>query len=197
MNFEQFLNSLLKIASYKYEIIDKKDIKKAVQKIIYDNLYPLYYAITNSNDNAFNNNDLNLIHTSNDFNMITINKKFENILYSDLFKEILVQVVPVLFDLYRTSFTNETSISDDLNYIKNTSLKSYFTLAKNLEIIPQLLSKSTCYQIYKYEINNTNADESIKNNQNFFFEICQKIDFKGYTEISDIMTTDPKTVAFD
>ena len=28
-------------------------------------------------------------------------------------------------------------------------------------------------------------------------DICQKIDFKGYTEISDIMTTDPKTVAFD
>jgi hypothetical protein len=177
MNFDQFLNSLLKIAAYKYEIIDKKDIKKAVQKIIYDNLYPLYYAITNSSDNALNNNDLNLNHTNNDFNMIVINKKFENILYSDLFKEILVQVIPVLFDLYRTSFTNETSISDDLEYIKNTSLKNYFTLVKNLEIIPQLLSKSTCYQIYKYEINNSNADESINNNQHFYFEICQKIDF--------------------
>ena len=177
MNFDQFLNSLLKIASYKYEIIDKKDIKKAVQKIIYDNLYPLYYAITNSSDNEFNNNDLNLYLTNNDFNMTVINKKFENILYSDLFKEILIQVIPVLFDLYRTSFSNEISVSDDLNYIKNTSLKSYFTLAKNLEIIPQLLSKSTCYQIYKYEINSTNADESIKNNQNFYFEICQKIDF--------------------
>ena len=176
MNFDQFLNSLLKIASYKYEIIDKKDIKKAVQKIIYDNLYPLYYAITNTSDNALDN-DLNLNHTNTDFNMTFINKKFENILYSDLFKEILVQVIPVLFDLYRTSFTNETSISDDLNYIKNTSLKNYFTLIKNLEIIPQLLSKSTCYQIYKYEINNSNADESIKNNQNFYFEICQKIDF--------------------
>ena len=115
--------------------------------------------------------------TNTDFSLTFTNKKFENILYTDLFKEILIQVVPSLFDIYRTFFTNETSILDDLNYIKNTSLKNYFTLIKNLEIIPQLLSKSTCYQIYKYETNNTNSDESIKNNQNFYFEICQKIDF--------------------
>ena len=176
MNFDQFLNSLLKIATYKYELTDKKDIKKAVQKIIYDNLYPLYYSITNTNNNSIIN-DLSSNHTTTDFNMTYNNTKFENILYTDLFKEILIQVVPVLFDIYRTFFTNETSISDDLNYIKNTSLKNYFTLIKNLEIIPQLLSKSTCYQIYRYETNSLNADESIKNNQNFYFEICQKIDF--------------------
>ena len=82
-----------------------------------------------------------------------------------------------MFEIYRTYFTNEISISDDLIYIKNTSLKNYFTLIKNLEIIPYLLSNSTCYQIYKYETTNKIADESIKNNQNFYLEICQKIDF--------------------
>ena len=174
MNFEQFLNSLLKIASYKYDLSDKKEIKKATQKIIYDNLFSLYYSITNNNSL---NNDMSPSQTNVDFRLTFNNKKFENILYTDLFKEILIQVVPVIFDIYRTFFTNETSISDDLNYIKNTSLKNYFTLIKNLEIIPQLLSKSTCYQIYKYETNNLNSDESIKNNQNFYFEICQKIDF--------------------
>ena len=81
------------------------------------------------------------------------------------------------YEIYRTYFTNEISISDDLIYIKNTSLKNYFTLIKNLEIIPYLLSNSTCYQIYKYETTNKIADESIKNNQNFYLEICQKIDF--------------------
>ena len=174
MNFDQFLNSLLKIASYKYNLSEKKDIKKATQKIIYENLFSLYYSIINSNSLI---SDLNINQTNTDFSLTFTNKKFENILYTDLFKEILIQVVPVLFDIYRTFFTNETSISDDLNYIKNTSLKNYFTLIKNLEIIPQLLSKSTCYQIYKYETNNNNSDESIKNNQNFYFEICQKIDF--------------------
>ena len=59
----------------------------------------------------------------------------------------------------------------------NTSIKNYFTLIKNLEIIPYLLSNSTCYQIYKYETTNNIADESIKTNQDFYFEICQKIDF--------------------
>ena len=176
MNFDQFLNSLLKIASFKYNIYDKKDIKRATQKIIYDNIYPLYYSITNSN--TFINN-MNSNNTNNDFSLTFTNKKFESILYSDLFKEILIQIVPILFDIYRTFFTNETSISDDLNYVRNTSLKNYFTLVKNLEIIPQLLSKSTCYQIYKYETNNSNSDESIKNNQNFYFEICKKIDFSS------------------
>ena len=173
MNFEQFLNSLLKIAAYKYDLSEKKDIKKATQKIIFENLYSLYYSITNGNSL----NDENQNQTNTDFSLTFTNKKLENILYTDLFKEILIQVVPVLFDIYRTFFTNETSISDDLNYIKNTSLKNYFTLIKNLEIIPQLLSKSTCFQLYKYETNNSNSDESIKNNQNFYFEICQKIDF--------------------
>ena len=174
MNFEQFLNSLLKIAKYKFDLSDKKEIKKATQKIIYDYLFPLYYSITNSN---FLINDINHTHSNNEFSITFTNKKFENILYTDLFKEILIQVVPVLFDIYRTYFTNETCISDDFNYIKNNSLKNYFTLIKNLEIIPQLLSKSTCYQLYKYETTNSNSDESIKNNQNFYFEICQKIDF--------------------
>ena len=173
MNFEQFLNSLLKLSSYKFCITDKKDIKKGVEKIIYENLLPLYYSITNNNDSI--DNDLSSNNAYTDLNMTFINKKFENILYSDLFKEILIQVIPVLFDIYKAFFTDETSISDDLNYIKKTSLKSYFTLIKNLEIVPQLLSKSTCYQIYKYEVNY--SDESIKNNQGFYFEICQKIDF--------------------
>ena len=174
MNFEQFLNSLLKVASYKYNLSGKKDIKIGTEKIIYDYLFPLYYSITNSNSTI---NDSNPQSNELDFNLAYENKKFENILYTNLFKKILIQVVPVLFDIYRTFFTDETSISDDLNYIKNTSLKNYFTLIKNLEIIPQLLSKSTCYKIYKYETSNSNSDESIKNNQNFYFEICQKIDF--------------------
>ena len=174
MNLEQFLNSLLKVASYKYNLTDKKDIKKATQKIIYDYFFPLYYSITNNNSTT---NDLSFYSINPDFNLTFANKKFENIIYTNLFKEILIQVVPVLFDIYKTFFTDETSISDDLNYIKNTSLKNYFTLIKNLEIIPQLLSKSICYKLYKYETTNPNSDESIKNNQNFYFEICQKIDF--------------------
>ena len=137
MNFDQFLNSLLKIASYKYSLSDKNDIKNATQKIILENLFPLYYTISNNNIN--NNTNIlsidsksNIINsTSSDFNNLTlVQKNFENIIYTETFKEILVQVVPILFDIYRAYFTNETSISDDLNYIKNTSIKNYFTLIK-------------------------------------------------------------------
>ena len=175
MNFDQFLNSLLKIAAYKYSLTEKKDIKNATQKIILEYLYPLYYTINSISlqSSDINNNNNNIDKSSNDLN----NYNFESIIYTDTFKQILIQVVPILFEIYRTYFTNEISISDDLNYIKNTSLKNYFTLIKNLEIIPYLLSNSTCYQIYKYETTNKKADESIKTNQNFYLEICQKIDF--------------------
>ena len=175
MNFDQFLNSLLKIAAYKYSLTEKKDIKNATQKIILEYLYPLYYTINSISmqSNDINNNNNNINKSSNDLN----NYNFESIIYTDTFKQILIQVVPILFEIYRTYFTNEISISDDFNYIKNTSLKNYFTLIKNLEIIPYLLSNSTCYQIYKYETTNKTADESIKTNQNFYLEICQKIDF--------------------
>ena len=177
MNFDQFLNSLIKIASYKYNLTEKKDIKNATQKIILEYLYPLNYKYVKNNNifqsNNLNNNDNNIINSSEELN----NLSFENIIYTDAFKQILIQVVPILFDIYRSYFTNEISISDNLSYIKKESMKNYFTLIKNFEIIPYLLSNSTCYQIYKYENNDKKADESIQNNQNFYFEISQKIDF--------------------
>ena len=78
MNFDQFLNSLLKIDSYKYNLSDKNDIKNATQKIILENLFPLYYTISNNNIN--NNNNIlsidsksNIINsTSSDFNNLTL-----------------------------------------------------------------------------------------------------------------------------
>ena len=140
-------------------------------------LYPLNYKYVKNNNifqsNNLNNNDNNIINSSEELN----NLSFENIIYTDAFKQILIQVVPILFDIYRSYFTNEISISDNLTYIKKESMKNYFTLIKNFEIIPYLLSNSTCYQIYKYENNDKKADESIQNNQNFYFEISQKIDF--------------------
>ena len=173
LNFDQFLNSLVKISSYKYNITSKKDIKSATQKIILEYLYPLYYSIIDKN-NKYSNSATN---SSLDVNYNNINQNFEKILYTKLFEEILIQVVPSLFDIYKTYFTNEISISDNLTYIKKTSYKNYFTLIKNLEIIPYLLSNSTCYQIYKYETSNSDVDENIKKNKNFYLEICKKIDF--------------------
>ena len=177
MNFDEFLNSLIKIASYKYNLSEKKDIKNATQKIILEYLFPLSNKyIKNSNifqSNNLSNDNNNIVNTSEELN----NSSFENIIYTDTFKQILIQVVPILFDIYKSYFTNEISISDNLTYIKKESMKNYFTLIKNFEIIPYLLSNSTCYQIYKYENNDKKADESIQNNQNFYFEISQKIDF--------------------
>ena len=201
MNFDQFLNSLLKIASYKFNLTDKKDIKAATQKIILENLYPLYYTILNNSSILSIDSKSNIINsTSSDFNNLTlVQKNFENIIYTETFKEILVQVVPILFDIYRAYFTNETSISDNLNYIKNTSIKNYFTLIKNLEIIPYLLSNSACYQIYKmsqitfdkiYNSNNNNLIGDKLSPEEMFILFLQKIEesegFGNFTKIKNI-----------
>ena len=180
MNFNQFLNSLLKIAAYKYDLVQKSDIKKGTQKIILEYILPLYNII--NNDNLFNEQQ-NETKTINDLyiSSINYNKNFESYFYSDIFKEILIQVVPVLFDIYKTFFSSEVSISDDMKYIKESSLKNYFTFIKQLEIIPKLLSKSTCYHLYKYETENSNPNDCIKQNKNFYFEICQKIDFQNFS----------------
>ena len=170
LNFDQFLNSLVKISSYKYNITSKKDIKNATQKIILEYLYPLYYSIIDKN-NKYSNSATN---SSLDVNYNNINQNFEKIIYTKLFEEILIQVVPSLFDIYKTYFTNEISISDNLTYIKKTSYKNYFTLIKNLEIIPYLLSNSTCYQIYKYETSNSDVDENIKKIKIFIWKFAKK-----------------------
>ena len=180
MNFNQFLNSLLKIAAYKYDLLQKSDIKKGTQKIIIEYILPLYNLINSENlpnDQQNETKTINDLYISN----INYNKNFESCFYSDIFKEILIQVVPVLFDIYKTFFSNEISISDDIKYIKDTSLKNYFTFIKQLEIIPKLLSKSTCYHLYKYETENNNSNDCIKQNKDFYFEVCQKIDFQNFS----------------
>ena len=50
MNFNQFLNSLLKIAAYKYDLVQKSDIKKGTQKIILEYILPLYNIINNGTE---------------------------------------------------------------------------------------------------------------------------------------------------
>ncbi len=171
MNFEQFLNSLKKIASYKYPNYSSQiDLKRNLNQMIKDYILPLYDLIINGNlDTSLNNSVLNT----------TIIQQLDNIdtlFYSNICEEILTSIVPVLFDIYKVYFPHEISISDNIDYIKDNSIKQFFEFVKDFDIAPGLLSKSITYQIFKSEVSNENSDISISNNKQFYHNILKNLD---------------------
>jgi hypothetical protein len=172
MNFDEFLNSLLKVTEYKYPNNNSQsELKKNLFQMIKEYILPLYNLIINGNlDLSINNSVLN---------NTTIIQQIDNIdslLYSNLTEEILTSIIPILFDIYKVYFPHEISISDNINFIKEKSIKQYFEFLKNFEITPGLLSKSITYQIYKSEISNDNSDLSISNHKDFYQNILKNLD---------------------
>ncbi len=172
MNFDEFLNSLLKVTEYKYPNYNSQsELKKNLFQMIKEHILPLYNLIINGNlDLSINNSVLN---------NTTIIQQIDNIdslLYSNLTEEILTSIIPILFDIYKVYFPHEISISDNINFIKEKSIKQYFEFLKNFEITPGLLSKSITYQIYKSEISNDNSDLSISNHKDFYQNILKNLD---------------------
>ena len=167
MNFDEFLNSLLKVTEYKYPNNNSQsELKKNLFQMIKEYILPLYNLIINGNlDLSINNSVLN---------NTTIIQQIDNIdslLYSNLTEEILTSIIPILFDIYKVYFPHEISISDNINFIKEKSIKQYFEFLKNFEITPGLLSKSITYQIYKSEISNDNSDH-----KDFYQNILKNLD---------------------
>ena len=85
MNFEQFLNSLIKIADIKYSNITESRRSK-VKRLINEYYIPLYYAIFNGNIDQGIEEQLS---------------SFDTFLLSPICEEILTSIAPILFDIYR------------------------------------------------------------------------------------------------
>ena len=174
MNFEQFLNSLMKVCEYKYPNNNSQiELKKNVFQMIKDYILPLYDLIINGNlDTSLNNSILNT-------SIIQQIDNIDSLLYSNLCEEILISTVPILFDIYKVYFPHEISISDNINYIQENSIKQYFEFVKDFDITPGLLSKSIIYQIFKSEVSNENSDLSISNNKDFYQNILKNLDLNS------------------
>ena len=171
MNFEQFLNALMKVAEYKYPNYSSPiELKKNLKQMIKENILPLYDLIINGNfETTFNNSILSTT-------IIQQLDNIDNILYSNICEEILTSIIPILFEIYKVYFPHEISISDNIEYIKNNSIKQYYEFIKDFDITPGLLSKSVSFQIYKSEVANENSDISISNNKNFYQNILKNLD---------------------
>ena len=167
MNFEQFLNALMKVAEYKYPNYSSPiELKKNLKQMIKENILPLYDLIINGNfETTFNNSILSTT-------IIQQLDNIDNILYSNICEEILTSIIPILFEIYKVYFPHEISISDNIEYIKNNSIKQYNEFIKDFDISPGLLSKSVSFQIFA----NENSDISISNNKNFYQNILKNLD---------------------
>ena len=166
MNFEQFLNSLIKIADIKYSNITESRRAK-VKRLINEYYIPLYYTIFNGNVDQGIEEQLS---------------SFDTFFLSPICEEILTSISPILFDIYRVYFPHEVSISEDLRYVQDYSLKQFFLFIKEFEIAPGLLSKSLCYNIYQSETVKNESSESISKNNDYYFRIIKRIDIASYSK---------------
>lgn len=166
MNFQQFLNSLVKLAELKYQDNQEElTTKDKVIKLINEHYLPLSESIFKEDNNL--DNDLNKsVYLNNNINLY---------LNNPLCQKIIIYVSQPFFEIYKAYFPHEISISEDLNFVKEQSLTQYFQFVKDFEIAPGLISKSLTYQIFQSEIiENDNQDEL----QNLYFKISEKINLE-------------------
>lgn len=162
----------------------------------------------NINDNLnINNISGNIDSNKNQGNISSIifqnpNKKnlhFEENFQKSQLEEILVNASLMLFEIYKVYFPWELSLANDENFMKENSQKNYFLLLKEFDIWPNIISKSSAYQIWKEQVedklekinfDNSNNNTRINNkltDLNYLDRINENIIY--YNVIKNIETT--------
>ena len=177
MNFETFLNSLIRVAEIKY---DKIPSNQAVQKLIKENLIQRYDTIfdntTNKESQIVVNNNFDastLIDARN--SMIICNNDFTFETDTEI---LLAEIAPVMFDIYRVYFPFELSLAENSNFVIENSQKYYFLLLKDFDLCPTIVSKSTSFQIFQTEMN------SLLEITENYMNIIQNLDFNSIKKFS-------------
>ena len=163
MNFNQFLNTIVKFAM----IVNKTehDKKTKVFNFISKYLLPLYNEIDNTA--TYNPANQNVDDLIRDVQMITMISKSANIFY----------------DIYKVYFPHEISICDAMQYIKSESKKQFFIFLKDFDLFPSLISKSNAFAVYQSETSRSDVDDELNKNKNFYFSLIKKIDLERVIKI--------------
>ena len=160
MNYETFLNSLIKVGEIKFSKF-KLAPNQSLQRLIRDFILPLYEKIFESN---FNSSIISKPQGS-------IYKEMENSMFMEQKNSIIVCnnselnfendvleiisiVAPILLKIYRVYFPFELSNNEDESFIIEGSQKQYFLFLKEFDLWPTLISKSLAFNIFQTEINN-------------------------------------------
>jgi len=146
MDFPTFLNSLVKIAEYKFE----GDKTQQMNLLLANHILPLYSVIyEKSLDHS--EMDINKSHYSHSVNYNKLNK---DIIFDSDTQELLTIAVPVLFEIYKVYFPWEMSNAENDNFVKENTDRVYYNLLKDFDLSPALISRSFAFQIFQSEIVN-------------------------------------------
>jgi hypothetical protein len=176
MDFKAFLNSLVRLAKYKYHndqtvyVNGELSKTKALNKLIQIFLLPKYEEIYNNTDPTGTKKDF----YSGGRNISVPN--IEDIIFEKNIKEILIKVAPILFEIYKAYFPFEISLSEDINFVKDQSFKTYFICLKNFDLYPSLVSKPLAFKIYQSE-----EEESplVSDKSEDYLRLIQNVDLKN------------------
>jgi len=184
---------------------NKKNKSSALGKLINEIIVPLHSNIFNNgsflsnnaisaNNNPFEVNQNNVsgiqgqgLTRSTSTNMINILRlDHKSISESKFIENLLIFIIPNLYEIYKIYFPHEVSISEDEKFIKDSSYKKYLIFLKEFDLCPGLISKTVGFQIFQNEVINPDADAEISENQEYYINLMKKID------INELTKYDPK-----
>lgn len=184
---------------------NKKNKSSALGKLINEIIVPLHSNIFNNgsllsnNANAGNNNPFEVnpnnvsgiqgqgLTRNTSTNMINIMRlDHKSISESKFIENLLIYIIPNLYEIYKIYFPHEVSISEDEKFIKDSSYKKYLIFLKEFDLCPGLISKTVSFQIFQNEVINPDADTEISENQEYYINLMKKID------INELTKYDPK-----
>lgn len=161
MSYEIFLSSLIKVSEIKFsKKKEKLTSNQSLQKLIRENILPLYEKIFEGNINnsiMINSKQSSNFNQENSFSVernSMIQCSNSELTFEKDTLEIISIASPILLKVYRVYFTFELSNNEDENFILENSQKQYFAFLKDFDIWPTLISKSYAFNILKSELNN-------------------------------------------
>lgn len=155
MSFDTFLNSLVKVAELKYRnAIGRGELsfQEALNNLLNDHILPLYDQIyvkppkNDPNSQLFNFTVMR--NTVNNLQPEDINGDIEQLFFYNFH---------TLYDVYKVYFPWEVSLTNDHKYVKEESMKAFFSFIKDFDLSPALISKSGAFQAYKSELETPNS----------------------------------------
>jgi hypothetical protein len=186
MDFQKFLNSLIKIGEWKYiksksiSIDESENKQKALSVLIENHFIPLFDKLFGNSlptrgtimdqSNYENRSEMNL----NQSNLINV-PIIEDVIQDPNIEEIFMYVSPVLYEIYRVYFPHEISISENFEFVKDNSVKQYLKFMRDFELCPNFITKSAAFSIYQSE----EEEESINANNKYYMKLIKNVDLNS------------------
>jgi len=193
MDFKKFLNSLIKIAEWKYlkgniiNINDSENKQNALKFLIEDYFLPLYDKLFSNSmvqrntltDQSHQDENKTLIN-QNQSNMINV-PLIDEVIQDANIEDIFLDVCPVLYNIYRVYFSHEISLAEDFDFIKENSFKQYLKFIRDFEICPNFITKSAAFSIYQSE----EEQESINSNNQYYIGLIKNVDLSSIIKFNN------------